>query len=250
MKYSIFFLLTIIFISSCKSDLTDPQIIVDKSIEAHGGKNYENVLIEFDFRDRHYSLERKGGRFVYTRETQDTLGVLRDVLINASNFKRYLNETQVVISEERKTAFTSSVNSVLYFVQLPYPLNDGAVNKEFLGQTELEGNEYYKIKVTFDQTGGGEDYEDIFCYWINKNGFTVDYIAYSYAESEGIGSRLRKAYNRQEIGGIIFQDYINYKPKKELGIQPVEIHDQLLSEGKLEELSRIENENIEVRQLN
>ncbi len=246
----LYLILGISLLISCKeSPLTDPQIIIDKAIEVHGGINYDNLSAEFDFRNRHYSVVRKGGRhgrFTYTRVTEDSIGTIKDVLNQASNFKRYLNGTEVFISQERSTAFTSSVNSVLYFALLPYPLNDGAVRKQFLGEGELEGNSYYKIKITFGQKGGGEDYQDVFCYWINKETFTMDYIAYTYEESDGWGTRFRIAINPRRIGGILFQDYINLKPYKELGVPPVEDHDRLFTEGQLEELSRIENTNIQV----
>ncbi len=251
MKKISYLILIALVITSCKEEhLTDANLIVNKAIEAHGGDNYENISAEFDFRNRHYTVDRRGGRhgkFTYTRTTEDSIGTLKDVLIQAKKFTRYLDGKEVSISEERKAAFTSSVNSVLYFALLPYPLNDVAVKKEFLGETELEGNTYYKIKVTFGKQGGGEDYEDIFCYWFNKETFTMDYIAYSYEESDGWGTRFRKAINRTVVGGIIFQDYINMKAKKELGLPPVEGHDRLFIEGQLEELSRIENTSIKVK---
>ena len=251
MKKLLPILLLMLAFNSCKEEsLSDPQVIVDKAIEAHGGLEYENISAEFDFRDRHYTVDRKGGRhgkFTYTRTTIDTLGVIKDVLIQARDFKRYLDGAEVAISEERRAAFTSSVNSVLYFALLPYPLNDAAVKKEFLGESEIDGVDYYKIKVTFGQVGGGEDFEDVFCYWFNKESFKMDYLAYSYEEEDGWGTRFRKAINPRRVEGILFQDYINYKAKKELGIPPVEDHDRLFSEGQLEELSRIENENILVK---
>ena len=250
MKGFAYLSLVIVLFSCQEESLTDPQEIVDRSITAHGGINYENISAEFDFRGRHYIVRRRGGRhgkFSYVRITEDSLGTIKDVLHQAKNFKRYLNGTEVIISAARSAAFTSSVNSVLYFALLPYPLNDAAVRKEFLGEGEVEEKQYYKIKVTFAEYGGGEDFQDVFCYWINKETFTMDYIAYSYEEEgEGWGTRFRKAINPRKIGGILFQDYINYKPKKELGIPPVEDHDRLFMEGNLEELSKIENTNIEV----
>ncbi len=241
-----FLCLLVIGCQQKEKPLTDPQIIVDKAIEAHGGPESANASFEFDFRERHYSLERKNNLIYYTRITQDSIGEIKDVLINSSKFKRYLNGREVIISDERRAAYSSSVNSVLYFAQLPFPLNDGAVNKEFLGLGEVEGNQYYKVKVTFDQHGGGEDYEDVFCYWINKETFTVDYIAYSYAETDGIGTRFRKAINRRSVEGFTFQDYINYKPIDESVLPPVHEHDDLFKSGQLEELSRIDNTNIKM----
>ncbi|MDA0193738.1 MAG: hypothetical protein O2887_00955 [Bacteroidetes bacterium] len=250
MRKFLFGIVLISLLSSCDEPLTDPNAIVERSIEVHGGKNYENVSFEFDFRDRHYSLTRQGAIFTYTRVTEDAVGTIKDELINATKFQRYLNDTKVVISSERTAAFTSSVNSVLYFIQLPYLLNDKAVKKEFLGEIEIEGNQYYKVKVTFEKVGGGEDFEDVFCYWFNKETFTMDYLAYSYNEiDEGLGTRFRKAINPRRIGGILFQDYVNYGPLNTLGIQPAEIHDKLFVEGQLKELSKIENLNIKVQSL-
>jgi hypothetical protein len=102
------------------------------------------------------------------------------------------------------------VNSVAYFALLPFGLNDPAVNKQLLTDEEIGGNWYYKIKVTFSQAGGGEDFEDVFVYWINKETFLMEYFGYSYL-TDGGGIRFRKAINRREVGGIIFSDYINYQ---------------------------------------
>jgi len=94
--------------------------------------------------------------------------------------------------------------------------------------------------VTFDQEGGGVDHEDVYVYWVHKQDMTVDYLAYSYQVNGG-GVRFRSAYNRRKIGGIIFQDYINYKHDKDT---PVSSLDALYETGKLTELSKIELKNI------
>ena len=69
-------------------------------------------------------------------------------------------------------------------------------------------------------------------------------MAYSYAENDGTGYRFRKAYNPRKINGILFLDYINYKPKGEIKITDFE---ELFKKGDLEELSKIELLNIQVR---
>lgn len=71
----------------------------------------------------------------------------------------------------------------------------------------------------------------------------MDYFAYEYQRDEG-GSRFRKAYNQREVGGILFADYINYE-----GPYPTDSlasFDKFYEQGKLEELSVIESENVEV----
>ncbi len=60
--------------------------------------------------------------------------------------------------------YTSSVNSVLYFVQLPYLLNDPAVIKSYEGTQKVLGETYEVLKVTFRPSGGGEDFQDEYRY--------------------------------------------------------------------------------------
>ena len=247
MKNSFLLALAALFatISACtSSDDSQAQAIVDKAIEAHGGERFEDLHLAFDFRDKHYTLERKGGIFTYTREFTDSTGEIKDVLTNES-FHRLINGNTANLAEDRKKAYGNSVNSVHYFALLPFGLNDPAVNKSYVGETEVKGTPYHLIKVTFDQEGGGVDYEDQFLYWINANTYTMDYLAYSfYNKVEGQGYRFREARNPREIGGIRFQDYINYKPKsKDVSLDSLEV---LYERGQLEELSTIDLENIEV----
>lgn len=228
-------------ISSCTSR-TEAEKIVDKSIKAHGGTFFEKAKIKFDFRDRHYNIFKSPSAFEYVREFTDSTGVVRDVL-NNSGFVRTVNGQQVTLEEKQSKAFTNSVNSVAYFAFLPYGLNDASVFKEYLGESELEGKSYQKIKVTFSKEGGGEDFDDEFIYWFDKETFRIGYVAYSY-HTDGGGVRFRRAIKTHEVGGLVFLDYENYKP--EVKDTPVEEMETLFKEGKLALLSEILLENIQV----
>jgi len=228
--------------TACNSNLTDPQKIIDNAIAASGGQKYLNSTSEFDFRDRHYIAKRNGGVFSYERITKDSINTTHDFLSN-DGFRRQINGSQVEVADSMKTRYSASVNSVVYFALLPYGLNDPSVQKKFLGETQIENKEQYVVEITFGQEGGGEDHEDIFIYWINKKDFTIDYMAYSFAENDGEGYRFRKAYNPRRINGILFFDYINYKPKSGAKLTDLE---ELFKKGELEELSKIELLNISV----
>ena len=215
---------------------------MDRAIARHGGERYEDTHVSFDFRDRHYTYTRQGGSYRYTRAFSDSTGQVEDVLTN-EGFTRSVNGEPVSLPEEREKAFSNSVNSVIYFALLPYGLNDPSVNKQFVGKTEIEGSPYNVIKVTFDEKGGGADFEDQFLYWFNAETNTLDYLAYSY-KTEGGGLRFRKGINPNEVGGIRFQDYVNYKPaSKDVGLEALE---DLYKKGELEVLSEINLENIQV----
>lgn len=228
--------------ASCDSR-TEAEKIVDKSIVAHGGKIYENAKIDFDFRDIHYSIFKNKNAFEYTREFTDSSGAVKDVL-NNSGFVRTVNGAKIdTLPEERIGAFSRSVNSVAYFAFLPYGLNDDAAVKTYLGETDLKGEKYHLVKVTFAKDGGGDDFDDEFLYWIGTDDFFIDYMAYSY-HTDGGGVRMREVSGVQEVGGIRFQNYLNLKPEDK--DTPVDEMQALYVDGKLELLSEIKLENIKV----
>lgn len=223
----------------------DAQNIVDKSIKIHGGDLFENSVVEFDFRGRHYRFERNNGAFKYHRIFDDSLGTFHDILTN-NNFKRLLNNQVQNVTNEWKRRYSNSVNSVAYFALLPFGLNDLAVNKQLIGEEEIKGIQYYKIKVTFNQEGGGEDFEDVFVYWMHKEIFRMDYFGYFY-KNDGGGIRFREAINRRKKGGILLSDYKNFKGPD--GYTDVSKLAEFYTMDQLELLSEIKLENLDVNQL-
>lgn len=234
---------SLLLVYSCATKM-DPQIVVDEAIKVHGGHLFNSSLVEFDFRKKHYSVEMNNGNSIYTRSFEDSIGWIRDSLINSTELKRYVNDSLVDLTQEWQRKYSNSVNSVLYFIKLPYGLNDPAVIKEYLGEKYIGLEPYHKVKITFRKEGGGEDFEDVFVYWFHKEKKTLDFLAYKYY-TDGGGTRFRQAINRSAIGGIIFQDYVNFKA--EIKDAPIEKHDDYFMEGRLLELSRIVNENIVVK---
>lgn len=241
LRFSIFLLL-IAQLSSCDTR-SEAQKIVDAAIEAHGGKAFEKSKIEFDFRAMHYTIYKSPTAFEYTREFTDSTGTVKDVL-NNDGFVRTVNGVKIdTLTEERVGAFSRSVNSVAYFAFLPYGLNDPAAVKTYLGETELKGKKYDKIKVTFVAEGGGEHFEDEFLYWFGKEDHLMDFMAYSY-HTDGGGVRMREVSHVNEVGGIRFQNYLNLKTDDKN--TPVEKMEELYIAGQLEKLSEIILENTEV----
>ena len=175
MRYIPIFFLLLFLLFNCSVNEDKAESIVDKCISAHGGDLYENSIVDFDFRGRHYTFERNHGQFEYHRIFEDSAGTYHDIYSN-NGFKRLLDDMEVPVNEEWARRYSNSINSVAYFSYLPFGLNDPAVNKNFIGEEEIKGKLYFKIRVTFDQEGGGEDYDDIFVYWINKDSFHMDYI--------------------------------------------------------------------------
>ncbi|WP_299818952.1 DUF6503 family protein [uncultured Pontibacter sp.] len=242
------FILALLIVSACsKKDTPDAQQLVDQAIAAHGGQHLDKAIVTFKFRDTRFRVLRDEGAFVYSRTfTNDTTGQrIHDVLSN-SGFKRTADDVEVELPQERQQAYTASVNGVVYFALLPYFLNDAAVQKEYIGEATVKGEPYHKIKVTFAQEGGGEDHEDIYVYWFHKQTHTMDYLAYSYQEEDGRGSRFREAVNQREVGGVRIQDYINYTAKENFAL---ENYDKAFEAGNLEKVSDIILDEVQVSEL-
>lgn len=241
------FVVSVLMISLSCTPSKDPNAIIDQAIVAHGGPMYEGRNVTFDFRNRTYSVSRKGNDYAYTRSfVDDSLGHVKDVFKNNTEFNRYVNDAIVSLPEVWEKRYSSSVNSVLYFFQLPLGLNDEAVQKKYLGQSIINDLLYEKLKITFGKENGGDDFEDVFIYWINAQTKLVDYLAYSYV-TDGGGMRFRQAINRRKIAGIIFQDYVNYKPlNNDIDLENL---DESFNQASLIDLSQISNENIKVRDL-
>lgn len=221
----------------------DATGIIANAIKAYGLDAITNKKIEFDFRDRHYSLLREEGKYTYTRSFQDSLGYVEDILVNSSEFTRLVDGEKQEVDSVWSSKYSNSVNSVLYFIQLPLTLTDPAAIKTYKGVVTVKGKNYHLIEVRFTEEDGGKDFEDVFLYWFDEQTFSMDYLAYSYI-TEGGGVRFREAFNKSEIGGVVFQDYINYKPEDKL--TPLEEMSSLYDKAELIELSRIENVNISV----
>lgn len=231
----------VLAVTGCDFLRPSAEKVIQRCIERHGGDRYQRFRMTFDFRQFRYDLRHDQGRYRYARAFTDSSGaVIEDVLTNES-FTRKINGQVAALDSADRRRFTNAVNSVAYFVLLPYKLQDPAVNTELVpGESRLDGHRYHKIRVTFRPEGGGEDYQDVFYFWIDQENYSLDYLAYS----EG-GNRFRKAVNQQGLGGIVVQDYLNFQgPKGDT--TSVGTYDQRYASGQLTLLSRIEQKNVRV----
>lgn len=219
--------------------------LIDKAISAHGGDRYQRMEVMFGFRGIPFSVRQKGGQFTYTQQRIDSLGdTILYVLDNAGLVKKKNGEPTEQWEAKEAAKYGETTNSVVYFALLPYGLQSPAVVATYLDSLQIKGNPYHKIQVSFQEEGGGEDFEDVFVYWIHAKSYTIDYLAYEYHTSGG-GIRFRDAYRVHTINGVRWQDYINYKPISE-GIKLQDL-DSLFMQGELKELSTIDLEHIQLK---
>ncbi len=182
--------------------------IVEQCIEVHGGKNYRDMDVSFDFRQFRVHLKQKEGVYLYERTTKDSINnEIHDILTNDA-FTREVNGKKQELSRKDNDKYKEGLNAIAYFALLPYKLSERAVKLKYMGAIVIDNKKYDKIAVSFDAADGGKDYHDEFCYWIDQGSHTMDYLAYSSG-----GPRFRKAIKRDKIDGIIFQNYENYELK-------------------------------------
>ncbi|MGI8636999.1 MAG: DUF6503 family protein [Segetibacter sp.] len=210
--------------------------IVEKSIAQHGGKNYQDMNVSFDFRQFKVHLKQKEGVFLYERTFKDSLNnEVHDVLTNNS-FSRIINNKKQDLTAKENDKYKEGLNAIAYFALLPYKLFEPAVILNYLGETTIENKKYDKIAVSFEEASGGKDHLDEFCYWINRNDHTMDYLSYSNG-----GPRFRKAIKRTQVDGITFQDYENYEVLD--STLSAFNYDKAFATGRVKLLSKIEQFN-------
>lgn len=232
----------------CKTAPSKPptaQKIVDLSIVNSGGELRKKSTISFSFRGNKYAQTLYNGKKSMSRTLLQQDTVIVDE-VSGTDFVRTINNQLVSVSDSLQKVYSNSINSVHYFANLPYGLNDAAVIKEFVGEVIIGNESYFVVSVHFEKAGGGDDFDDIYRYWIHKERFTVDYLAYTFTVNGG-GIRFRKAIQPQYVKGIRFVNYENYAPLATSTLESV-AHD--FEHGKLKLLSTIEIENIDVTLLN
>lgn len=231
-------------IYSCQdhSRPVDAQSIINASITAHGSRLLESGTMSFEFRNIPYTAARDNGTYTYTRELMGGGDTLLDRLSNLG-FDRMKNGQLLILTDSIEQRYSSSLNSVIYFAQLPLGLDSPAINYEYVSLDTINGRQYHEVRVTFDENGGGEDHEDVFVYWIGEEDSLVDYLAYSYCE-EDCGLRFRESVNRRNLNGVIIQDYNNYKaPDFDTDLTDL---DELFQKGDLIKVSEINLDEVKI----
>ncbi len=218
------------------------QEIINATIVASGADKIDNASITFNFRDKSYKATRQSGIFQLERSFIKNEDTIIDILSN-KGFQRKRNSHFISVPDSMETRYTNAVNSVHYFAVLPYGLNDKAVQKKMLEEVTIKGEPYYKIRISFLEEGGGEDFEDVFMYWIHQETFLIDYLAYRFHVNGG-GLRFRTLKEQCVKKGIRFVDYNNYKPiNTSLSLQDL---DKAYEKNQLKKLSEIVLKNVKV----
>ena len=244
--FSISCLLLLILLLACKSDGQKKQsektgynnkisseYIIQKAIENSGKAKVFDHKISYKFRDKTYISEGNCGQFKMIRI--DSSRGIKDVYFK-NELKRTVNGKAVELPDSTATRIKTSINSVNYFIHLPYRLEDPAVQVKRLANDTINNKVYYQLEVKFKEKGGGEDFQDVYRYWFNQNNYSMDYLAYTFVENGG-GMRFRAKRFENKINDVVFQDYNNFKPTS--NAMQINMLSSAYQKNKLEKVSEI-----------
>lgn len=240
---TLFLTLIVILITSCAKQET-AETILKKSVHAHGGELYKNSIITYEFRDKNYKLTMDGWKFSYERSFTDSSGTSIIEGMNNDGAYKFIDREKQILSEEDAARLKYSINAARYFNVLPLQLVNKAVVPKLLGEATIDDKYYYELEITFRQDGGGEDYQDRYILWIEKEDHLLEYFAYYYHVNGG-GSRFREMVNTRKAGGLILSDQINYT--SENIDKNIEDYKERFNSGDIKKISEIKLENLEVK---
>ncbi|WP_017260110.1 DUF6503 family protein [Pedobacter arcticus] len=239
-KLSIVLVAITVFILNACSMGESADSIIKKSIAFYGMDKLNGKTVDFDFREKHFTIKLNKGEYFYESSFKDSLGLVKDQLSN-HGFVREQNGLVVPLSQKDSIKYAESLNSVVYFALLPLKLKDKAVNAKFLRTVPIKGDDYHQVEVGFDDKNGGSHHDDIFYFWFDAKDSSMDYFAYSKG-----GNRFRAINGLINSNGIYLQNYTNLENKGDLK-KDLKDYYTLFEQDKLTTLSQITFKNLSIK---
>ncbi|HVS62316.1 MAG TPA: DUF6503 family protein [Thermoanaerobaculia bacterium] len=216
--------------------------IVDRSIRHHGFDRLDELEVALTVSSRSGSFDvvvRAGELFDYTvisevrgknrvhRHTNDLVRVTID------------DEEQPLETAEDRRRAEDFVSQRVYFLFLPYRLNDPSAYKQDLGIERWGDRDLHKVRVSFEPGTSTSD-DSVFVYWFDPD--TAEMVQFAYTFEGGI--RFRTATNQRRIDGLLLYDQLN-DGSSDPSIGAADLTYESVQE--LRRISEVELTNVEVR---
>lgn len=228
---------------------SDRLEIVDRAIEHHGGDLFESSRVRLTVASRSGSFDVdstiEGDRFEYV--------IRASAGDDEREYRRDNSALEVTeggdpmdMDEREQVRAESYVNQRMYFLFLPYKLNDPGTFKEDQGLEEWNGRQLNRVRVTFEP-GSSDGADSAYIYWFDPETARLEQFAYDY--SAGTGLRFRTLRNYRRIGGLLFYDADNYGLNTPDGGLTVDDITPAYVEEELPLVSQIELRDVDVEHL-
>ena len=234
--------------AAAREALTNRSEIVRRSIEHHGGEIYRHseASLELCSKSGCYQMTVRTAGGLYSHEVSGPYrGRTRTVRSDNDSVAAWRDGEPLVTLSSGRQGLRDWAMQRIYFVFLPFRLEDPSVLHEELGTEAWSGRPLRKVKVTFI-AGSSTDAEDEYLYWFDPETARLEQFAYSFQGRPG-GLRFRRLSNYRRVGGILFFDQEN------LGIEGPELTvDQITPDfvgQRMRQVSQIELRGIKVQPL-
>lgn len=221
------FILSFIFISSCRNEKNTPAesgfTIISQLIKKQDQNAiYNNSTIKFTVDDLMYSLKRKNYEYNYELERIVDTSTYRMESKNGNIHKYYINGAEQKNNVYTKNFVQSKLNGFIFLYSVPFSINTNDVLPIICEDVLIQDQKYRCLNITFKTPEDIQNSNQILLY-INKKTNQIDYVAEKFEET---GNRLlfRKLYNKRYINGLLFYDYYVFEdPTKSLKIDELYI---------------------------
>lgn len=185
--------------------------IVDESIAFHGGETYQRSSTRMTMCSKSgcYDLGSKIDGGLFELEVEGPVaGHRRRARITNDTVEAWQDGMALQLDSADERSIRNWVMARIYFVFLPFRLNDPSVFKEDQGSEVWQGVSLNRVKISF-APGSSSGADDEFLFWFDPESGRLEQYAYSFAGNPG-GLRFRRAFNHRRVGEILFFDQENW----------------------------------------
>lgn len=217
MMRNFFIVLIVAICFSCKNEqkqvddvkpTVDPNLLLSECIKAHGGDVVKHATREMVIAGRKYFLRRDGFNYEFRITNKDSVNTTEDILTNTKGHERLINGELVKVDAGIESRMTALLEDHLFILDMPFSFSDNFLNKEYMGSSSYNGNEYEILLLEYKEVDGEKPEGKYMCY-INKNTKELDYVIKMGSNTTPVLQILSLVNGRKEKG-ILFKDMERY----------------------------------------
>lgn len=220
------------------------ETLIRELVEKAGGEKRETATVNFDSNPYSYQIIRNCGQFDIERNLINKRGDTVVLKLGNLDITKTINQKIQKLSDTTAARLKQNLRSKIYFTEIPFGLNAPGIRKKFLGEEEIDGKSFAKVKIAFIENRGSKPFLDQYVFWVDQESKTLTYLA-TTIDGDQNNLQFRKVENPRVLKGIRFVDYQVYQPEKH---QTIALRDlaQAFEKGELKRINTDKITNIEV----
>lgn len=203
--------LVILWLAALPLGAVEEVEVIRRAIEHHGGGLFDGSVTELELCSGSgcYRLSARMNNGVYRyRVAGPVRAGQREVESWNDGLRHWHDGVEQEVPPGDAQRLRDWAMARIYFVFLPYRLNDPGVMQRDLGLERWGDRDLHKVKITF-RTGSSSDAQDEYLYWFDPESGRLEQFAYSFDGNPG-GLRFRRLFNYRRVAGLLFHDQENF----------------------------------------